>query len=488
MLVSKFAGSPVLAWLEKQTWHPWLVVGLVCIGAFAGQLDATIVQLALPTLGRTFNAPLQQVSWVALSYLLAFAAFLPIFGRLCQMFGRKDLYVVGYLIFVAASALCAMASDFWQLLAFRLLQGMGGSLLGANSIAILVKTIQPEARGRALGYFAAAQAVGMSAGPAIGGVILASLGWRWIFWITVPFGIVAAAIGWLALPRDVAAAREQRFDWGGALLIGPALILAITILNQAADWGLGSVRSLVSAGACVILFALAIRHERATRWPLVDPRLFQSAGFRYGAVAVALAYAILYGTFFIMSFALEHGYAESPVEAGFRLALIPVAIGLSAPLSSDIRRWIGSTNIGVAAMLCCLSAIVILVLTDSLIAHHRLYHSCAFILFGVGLGVFIAPNNDTTISAVPPELSSAAGSLLNLLRALGTSVGVASAATTLSWRLHAEAGPFATSLTAGDAAILAAVRQSLPLLAILAVLAAFGARMATSPRPEVGVR
>ena len=149
-----------LAALERQSWHPWLVVGLVSIGAFVGQLDATIVQLALPALGRAFDVPLQQVSWVALSYLLAFASFLPVFGRLCEIHGRKTLYIAGYALFIVASALCALAESFGQLVAFRFLQGMGGALLGANSIAILVQAVPEAARGRALGYFAAAQAVG----------------------------------------------------------------------------------------------------------------------------------------------------------------------------------------------------------------------------------------------------------------------------------------------------------------------------------------
>lgn len=137
--------------LESQPWHPWLVVGLVCVGAFVGQLDATIVQLALPTLGRAFDAPLQDVSWVALSYLLAFASFLPVFGRLCEMFGRKTLYIAGYAIFITASALCGLAESFGELLVYRFVQGIGGSLLGANSISILVKTVPQESRGRALG-------------------------------------------------------------------------------------------------------------------------------------------------------------------------------------------------------------------------------------------------------------------------------------------------------------------------------------------------
>lgn len=479
-LFSRLLVEPAPApWLENKSWHRWLVVGLICIGTFVGQLDATIVQLALPTLGRAFNVPLQEVSWVALSYLLAFASFLPIFGRLCEMFGRKTLYIAGYAIFISASALCGLAETFDQLLFFRFIQGIGGSLLGANSISILVKSVPSESRGRALGYFAAAQAIGMSAGPALGGVLLATLGWRWIFWITVPFGVIAVVLGWLALPRSSGTDSAKTFDWGGALLIGPALILTVTALNHASGSGLGSKVSLVSIAVAAILFWLLARRERASASPLINPALFRIPAFYLGSAAVALSYALLYGIFFLMSFALEHGYAESPAEAGFRLAIVPIALGLTAPFSSQLRESMGVRAISAFAMACCLGAVILLILTTADIAHHRLYHTIAFVLFGVGLGLFIAPNNTFTLAAVPAELSGAAGSMLNLMRSLGTSLGVAVGAATLSWRLRADTAADTNWLTASSTDLLAAVSSSLPALAILAMLAAGAQLIAT---------
>ncbi|MCX7302987.1 MAG: MFS transporter [Hyphomicrobiales bacterium] len=458
-------------WIQNRSWHRWLVVGLICIGTFVGQLDATIVQLALPTLGRAFNVPLQEVSWVALSYLLAFASFLPIFGRLCEMFGRKTLYIAGYAIFISASALCGFAETFDQLLFFRFLQGIGGSLLGANSISILVKSVPAESRGRALGYFAAAQAIGMCAGPAIGGVLLATLGWRWIFWITVPFGVFAVVLGWLSLPRSIGVEGAKSFDWGGALLIGPALILTVTALNHASGSGMGSKISLVSIAVAAVLYWLLVRRERSSSSPLINPGLFRIPAFYLGATAVALSYALLYGIFFLMSFALEHGYAESPAEAGFRLAIVPVALGLTAPFSSQLAERLGIRSLSALAMLLCLAAAILLMLTTADIAHHRLYHTIAFILFGVGLGLFIAPNNTFTLAVVPSGLSGAAGSMLNLTRSLGTSLGVAVGAATLAWRLRTDTGAGTSWLTASSEDLLAAVSSSLPALAVLAIFA-----------------
>jgi EmrB/QacA subfamily drug resistance transporter len=480
-----FAEPAPLPWLEGRRWTPWFIVGLVSIGAFVGQLDATIVQLALPTLGRAFGMSLDQVSWVALSYLLAFASFLPIFGQLCDMVGRKSLYIAGYALFIVASALCALAGSFEQLLAFRFLQGIGGALLGANSIAILVKTVTPADRGRALGYFAAAQAIGMSAGPALGGFILVTLGWRWIFWITVPFGALAMVTGWLALPRAAVTTSGKRFDWGGAVLVGPALILLVATLNHLASWGVGSPITLgCLAGAGAMLWLLARRERRAAS-PLIDPRLFASLAFRCGAVAVACAYALLYGVFFLMSFAQEHGYGESPAQAGLRLALIPVALGLAAPFSHVVKERLGERRVGMLGMALCLGCIAILFIAAGMPSRHHLLDPLAYVMVGVGLGLFIAPNNNATIAAAPAALSGTAGALLNLMRVLGTSLGVAAGAAMLGWRLRVEAGAGQDWMTADAGSLLAAFQGSLPVLAVLAVGAALAARVAASgPRHE----
>lgn len=475
ILYGLMAEPAPLAWLERQAWHPWLVVGLVSMGAFIGQLDATIVQLTLPTLGHTFDVSLQSVSWIALSYLAAFVAFLPIFGRLCEMFGRKTLYIFGYLIFIAASALCGFASSFEQLVFFRFLQGVGGSILGANSISILVKAVSPEQRGRALGWFAAAQAVGMSAGPALGGLLLATLGWQWIFWLTVPFGALAIVLGWLALPRSTGMQPDRGFDWGGALLIGPALILVVAVLNHVSSWGLSSPMTLGSLAVAVLLLVLLVRRERVFHAPLINPGLFRSLAFCSAATGVALAYALLFGMFFLMSFAQGHGFGVPPATGGLHLAIISVAIGLTAPFSHAVSERLGGRWIGPAGMALSFTAVTLLFSTLGRVENHRLFDGIAYALFGLGLGLFIAPNNQVAIAAVPPASSAPAGSLLNLMRALGTSLGVAGGATILALNLESSDGTSRTWLASSGANMLDAVRDSLPLLAGIVLLAGLAA-------------
>lgn len=459
-----------LAAIVSKPWHPWLVVGLVCIGAFIGQLDATIVQLALPTLRATFGVRLETVSWVSLAYLVSFAAFLPVFGRLCQMMGRKALYLIGYTLFVAASALCALAPDITSLIVFRVLQGMGGALLGANSISILVKAVDEERRGHALGFFAAAQAIGMSAGPAVGGVLLGLLGWRSIFWLSVPFGVLAVIGGWLALPRTPDADPDATFDRRGALLLGPGLVCLVLALNQMTAWGPASPAILGCGAAAVVLLSLLVRQERACPAPLVDLRLFASRGFALGAAAVILAYAMLYGMFFLMSFRLEHGFGDSPMQAGLRLAIIPVILGLVAPLSGGLSNRLGARLLGMGGMAACILALAILDLRAAAPDSSRLLGSVAFVLFGAGLGVFIAPNNHETLKAAPAPLAGQAGAMLNLMRVLGTSLGVAGATSALAFSLAA-GGTADNGQAVTGKPLLDAMETGLVMLAAMAALA-----------------
>jgi EmrB/QacA subfamily drug resistance transporter len=460
-----------LARVERLASYPWLIVGLVSIGAFIGQLDATIVQLALPTLGKAFDARLESVSWVSLAYLLAFAACLPIFGRLCEIYGRKSLYLIGYILFIAASTLCGLANDLTSLIVFRVVQGIGGSIIGANSIAILVKVIDEERRGQALGFFAAAQAIGMSAGPAVGGVVLGALGWHWLFWISVPFGLIAIVLGWLILPRSEVCEEGQSFDWRGAALLGPALVCLVLVLNQVTAWGATSPAIIGFGIATVALMWLLIRQERAARFPLIDLRLFANLGFSFGAIAVVLGYALLYAMFFLMSFALEHGYGDSPTAAGFRLAIIPVALGLVAPFSGALSDRLGARLLSAIGMALCVIAVIILGIAVADAAASRLIGTLSFVLFGAGLGVFIAPNNHATIKAAPDSLSGEAGSLLNLMRALGTSLGVASASATLSWQLEHVTGAHDSWIPYAGERLLHAVEGSLVMLAAMAITA-----------------
>ena len=452
---------------ERRAAYAWFVVGTVCVGAFVGQVDASIVQLAMPSFEDAFDAPLDAVSWVAVAYVLAFAAVLPAFARLAEIGGRKTLYLCGFALFGLFSALCGLAPSLPLLIAFRVLQGIGGSMLGANSVVILVAAAGPARRGKALGIMAAAQAVGLSLGPTLGGVLLATLGWRSIFWVTVPFALIGAALGWLIVPKTTSFAKDRRFDALGATLLIPALVALLMTIAEWRAWG-PSAPLIVCAAAGPILLGLFIWREGKAPAPLIDLRLFQSAAFSAGCVGVLVSYAMLYGMFFAMSFALIRGYHDPSLAAGLRLTVIPVALGLVAPFGgafADKRPRL----VMAAGMAVCLASALALPALLTGTPESLTGVMAALAAYGVGLGLYIAPNNNATIGAAPAEKSGVAGGLLNLLRVFGAGVGVASASTALGWGLHAATGAGARTTHAPEAALLSAVGG------VLAMLAGFGA-------------
>jgi EmrB/QacA subfamily drug resistance transporter len=482
--LSRYEPAP-LELATRQSWYPWLVVGVTCVGGFMGQLDASIVQLALPTFEREFDANLDSVTWVAIAYLLAYASLLPVFARLSETKGRKLLYIAGYATFTLASALCGMAPNLRLLVAFRILQGIGGALLGANSITILVKAAGPSKRGRAIGMFAAAQAVGISAGPVVGGLLLQKLGWRSIFFVSVPCGLAGVILGWLALPQTPEPAQKKGFDWWGALLLTPALTSLVLMLNEAQAWGLRSGALLGVAAVAAVLMPLFVWREWRQPAPLVDLHLFRSPAFSGGLIAVNLSYGLLYAMFFLMSFLFIHGLNDSPLSAGLRLAVIPITLGLVAPISGSIYTRVGARAMTTFAMALCICAMALL--SRSLIGGSVNYFGVmiALALFGAGLGMFIAPNNSGTIAAAPEDRTGEAGGLLNLFRAIGCTMGIAITSSAFSWRLQALTGLGNRTTSAPIQAILDASVDVLWILGGFAVVAA-GCALLRERKPAQG--
>jgi EmrB/QacA subfamily drug resistance transporter len=471
-LIRHGAEPPPVALFTRWRSYPWLIVAVTCIGAFMGQVDASIVQLALPTLGRVFDCTLESVSWVALAYLLGVAAFMPIFAQLCQLFGRKLLYLIGFVVFTGASALCGFAPDLPTLVAFRFLQGVGGAMLGANSMALVVTSTDKSLRARALGVYAGAQAVGVSAGPVVGGLLLGTLGWPWVFWINVPFGLIAVVAGWLVLPTTAQQNPNQRFDFRGALMLAPALTFAVFALNQVSALGLTSPVLLGSVGAAIVLIFLFVRHEGKSDSPMVDLALLKGPVFLAGALACALSYAMLYGTFFLASFALIRGFEDSPTVAGLKLAIVPISIGVVAPLAGALADWMGARLLSVAGMAICFVALLVLTAVVTEPTPNLWAGFSGLVAFGIGLGVFIAPNNHATINAVPANLGGVAGAMLNLSRILGTVAGVASASAMLSWQLQVARGSSERRLAAfSPHHFVEAVAGGLIMLAVFALIA-----------------
>jgi EmrB/QacA subfamily drug resistance transporter len=470
MLVSDSARLPEPApasFFVRKPSYPWLVVACACFGGFMGQLDASIVQLAMPSLETAFDAPVNAVSWVAVGYMLAVACALPIFARLAEIAGRKTFFLSGFASFAILSTLCGFAPTLASLTALRVLLGVGAAMTGANSVVILVTAAGPQRRGKALGIMAAAQAVGFALGPTLGGLLLGTLGWRWVFWVNVPLSAAAFVLSWLIVPKTAAFADDRRFDWPGAMLLVPGLATLLVAIAQFHAWGLSPLL-VACVVAAPILLAGFVWRELRTAFPLVDLRLFRSRSFSAGAIGVLLSYAMLFAMFFAMSYAFVRGYRDPPMIAGLRLTIIPIALGIVAPFAGGVSDRYARLVLVTGPALCGLSALA-LMQSLSEASDSLPMVMIALAVYGLGMGIYIASNNNETMAAAPVEKSATAGGLINLLRIFGGGVGVAASAALLAWRLEPAVGIHVRTSQATPSVLLSAVD------AVLLLIAVFGA-------------
>jgi len=399
----------------------WFAVATVCIGAFMNQLDASIVTVAFPTLQHQFHASVGAVTWVGLSYLLVLIGLIAAVGRFADMFGRKLLYIYGFLVFIVGSALCGTASSLGALDGFRVFQGVGAAMIQANSVAIIVLAVPKARLGRAIGVQGAAQALGLALGPTLGGLLIALGGWRLIFYVNVPVGLVGTALGWYLIPRSRHLRPKTSFDWGGLALFFPAiaaLLLAVSFGDRA-GWTSPLIVGLFTA--CIVLGTVFIWRERNIPSPMIDLSLFKRVPFSAGIASGLLSYLLLFGVLFVVPFYLERGLGQSAGRAGLELAAAPVALGLTAPFAGRIAERLGARPLTVSGMALAATSMGLLAILHASVSQIVV----ELALLGVALGLFTPPNNASIMGSVPREQSGVASGVLNMTRGLGTAMGLA---------------------------------------------------------------
>src|SRR5581483_3295724 len=409
-----------------------------------------------------------------IAYLLTLAALVVIFGRLADMTGRKRLYTLGFGIFIAGSALCGLAPGIGWLIGFRVLQAVGAAMLQANSVAIITAAVPRGELGRAIGIQGAAQAVGLSVGPSVGGFLIATLGWQWVFFIAVPFGIAGTIAAWLVLPRSETSAglnahSAERFDWSGAMTFTAAIALLLLALTFGGAWGWSSLALWVCIIGAALALALFVRVERRTAFPLVDIQLLRNRVFATGIVSGLLSYAVLFGALFLLPFLLQRILHRDPASAGLLLTAVPLAIAVLAPYSGLLADRRGARLPTIAGMAMAACSLLLLAMTpDTSIPLVAAF----FGLFGAGLGLFTPANNSAIMGSAPPHRLGIAGGVLNMTRSLGTSLGIAATGAILALAATITSGqPVHNTLTLPSRALVAGFRSSLVFLAIVALLA-----------------
>ncbi|MFJ5031956.1 MFS transporter [Streptomyces sp. NPDC088560] len=399
----------------------WLAVGAVCFGAFMGQLDASIVTLTYGSLRDEFRTSLAAVEWVSLAYLLTLVALLVPAGRLADAHGRKLLYLYGFAVFTLASAACGFAPCLLALVAFRVVQAAGAAMMQANSVALVTTSAPRERMRSALGVQAAAQALGLALGPTVGGALVSTLGWRWVFWVNVPVGVIALVGGHYLLPRTRARTRVARFDWRGLVLLASATTGALMGVSAASGlpvpgWGVAA------------LFAVAavtgrgfVRRQRGTAAPLLDLALLRVRAVTFGLLGAFSGYLVLFGPLVLVPVVLT-ARGTSELTAGLVLTALPTGFALAATGGDRLLPHglpdRGRCLAGAALFLAATAALLVVPVTAAWLVP-------VLALTGLGLGTFTPANNAMVMGAIPAGSSGTGGGLVNMTRGLGTALGVA---------------------------------------------------------------
>ncbi len=357
------------------------VVGTVCIGAFMGQLDASIVTLALPRIGAGLGESAATVRWVSLSYMLVLALTLVPVGLLADRFGRKLLYTYGFAIFTLGSVLCGLAPTLGWLIAARVLQGLGAAMLQANSVALIVESQPPRLLARGLGVQGAAQAVGLALGPAIGGLLLALGGWQLIFLVNLPAGILGIALAWVLLPRSRTAGEKLR----------------------------GALRE-----------AHRPAPPREAPRPAAPRERFDPRALAVGLGGAMAAYGVMFATLYTVSYHLAALHLPTAL-AGLELAALPVALGICAPLAGRLAEHVEARVLTLGGPLLAGLGLCVLVVSAGSDAALPI----GLTLVGAGLGAFIPVNNATVMRAGARSRVGVLSGILNTARCLGTALGIA---------------------------------------------------------------
>ncbi len=402
--------------------HPrkYRILAVVMLGSILGPIDGSIVNVILPTITHSFGATMAVAEWVPMVYLLTVAGLVLLFGRLGDIVGYRRIFLIGLLGFAAASALCATSPTIHALVAFRALQGIAASMMMAVPLAILTGTFPTTQRGQALGLYAISISVGLAVGPSLGGLLTALFGWQAAFLINIPIGLAAFAFALRVLPE--VGGRPGRVDVAGAVLALAALAAFLLFVTHVQQDGLTPATCSLLAGA-LIAGALFVRTEKRTAEPLLPLHLFRDPSLSCGALASLFNFMSQFVVVFLTPFFLQRVLGAGPGRVGLIMTAFPLAVLCVAPFAGALSDRIGTVKPAVAGGALAALACALMTTVPADAGAEQVAWRLA--IFGLGAGVFGAPNNSAVMGSAPREHLGVASSLLGTMRTVGMVLGVA---------------------------------------------------------------
>ena len=404
----------------------------VCIGQTIVGLDQRAITVALPTLTSTFHAAFTTIQWTILVYDLVLIGLIITMGRLGDLFGRRRFYSIGFLIFVIASSVCGLSQSAGQLIFFRALQAVGGSMIAANGRAIVSVNLPPEERGRALGLTSTAFHIGFLTGPSLGGFLIDTIGWRWIFYINMPFSLAGAYLAWKVIP-ETRLEGKTAIDIPGAVLLLVTNSLFIYAIDQLPRIGWHHPQFLLILALSVIALLLLLRTESRATTPILILSMFWARLFSAGIMSLFLISGTLSAINFLLPFFLQNLLGYAPSQVGWIIVADSVIIMIMAPVAGALSDRLGSR-------LLCTTGCTVIAVAQFFLATLDLDSSLFRIilplaLWGIGWALFNAPNQSSILGSVAQEKIGAAAGMIATTARTGGAMGVALSATLFGYLL-----------------------------------------------------
>ena len=429
--MARTATSPARA--ESGGATKWWTLALVCVAIFMLLLDITVVNVALPQIQDALDATFTDLQWVIDAYALALAVLVLNAGALSDILGRKRIFVTGLGLFTLASLACGLAPTSEVLIASRALQGVGGAIMFATSLALITQAFPPSERGTAFGIWGATTGAAVAIGPLVGGALTTALDWRWIFFVNVPIGVAAVLVGARRLEesRDP---RSKGIDWPGLFLLSGSLGLLVYALLKGNDEGWSSAFILACFAGAAVLLVLFLVNEARRDGPMVDLKLFRIPAFT-GAQLVAFALsASMFSLFLYLTLYLQNVLGYSPLGAGLRILPVSMLAFVCAPIAGRLTtvapvRLLMGAGMG-------LIGVGLLLMTGLQPSSSWTALLAGFLLSGAGIGLTNAPLASTAIGVAPRERAGMASGVNNTFRQVGIATGIAGLGAIFQGRIH----------------------------------------------------
>jgi EmrB/QacA subfamily drug resistance transporter len=400
----------------------WWTLIAVCTGIFMLLLDITVVNVALPDIQSSLHASFSDLQWVIDAYSLTLAAFLLTAGVVGDMFGRREVFAVGLAVFTVSSLVCGLSSSALMLNLSRAVQGVGGAIMFATSLALIAQAFQGRERGTAFGIYGAVVGGAVAIGPLIGGAITSSIGWRWIFFVNIPIGIVAVIIT-LARIDESKDPNKRRIDWTGFITFSLALFLLVFALVRGNDLGWHSAAVIGMLAASAVLLVVFLVAEWKQRDPMLDLTLFRRPAMVGVSVATFCIAASIFAMFLYITLYIQDVLGYGPFQAGLRFLPLTVLSFAVAPFAGRLTvrvhsRYLMGTGLLLVAVGCFLMSF-----TDA--ASTWLVLLPGFIVCGVGIGTANPVIASASVAVVPHQRSGMASGSSNTFRQVGIATGIA---------------------------------------------------------------